>query len=603
MNTSTLVESAEADSRWRSRWARSTMRLTIAAAWFVCSPVATRAQAENNAARCEQGVISSIEVDSQSIFDPESTQARALRWAYRTANLLHVRTSASFIRGELLFSEGDCFDPFLASESQRLLDQYDFLSQVQVTATPDEAGGQRIAVTTRDEWSTKVDLGLTYDEGLNLEKLQVTEQNFLGRGIFGEFTHLERRETRTQSFSVATPRFFGRSNASLSLGRSRAGRVFSQYLRYPFVGEAGSVSLREGYSRATDFFLYSTEGAESFSRILVPKFMEQLELSFGRRLGEPGSSVIVGLAATRDVVRFRDQPEVTFGDDFNDRVPLEGPLAQPVIRQLRESAATRLGVHIGLRRYQYREYEGLDGVRDRQTVGLGLFAGVSLARSLKLLIPDDVPRLDDTVMRGHVSSTLGAGSSLMHGTATLEARHESAGWRDILLDADLVFYGRNDGLDNHTLFVRTSYAGGWNTTLPYQLTLGGREGVRSLLEDQLPGGKLLLFVLEDRIKLGWPGPGVADLGVTLFGDLGRVWRGDAPYGVNSDWQAAVGFGLRLGLPSGTRQILRTDLVFPVDSGLSSPVFRVTLELNKLRAGFFTREAFRSRRFNLGPESF
>jgi hypothetical protein len=503
----------------------------------------------------------------------------------------------------MLFSEGECFDPFLATESQRLLDQYRFLAQVQVTATPDEAGNQRVAVTTRDEWSTKVDLGVTYDEGANLEKLQITEENFLGRGIFGEFTHLERREVRTQAFAVATPRFFGRSNASLSIGRSRAGRLFSQYVQYPFVGEAGSVSLREGYSRATDFFLFSTDGAEDFSGILVPMFKEQLEFSFGRRLGEPGSSIILGVAATRDVVRFRGQPEVTVRGSFDDRIPLEGPLAQPVLRQLRESAVTRLGVHLGTRRYQYREYEGLDGVRDRQTVGLGLFAGVSLARSLKIFIPDDVPRLDDTAVRGHFSSTLGAGSSLFHGIATVEARRESAGWRDILLDADFVFYGRNDGLRSHTLFFRTSYAGGWNTTLPYQLTLGGREGVRSMLEDQLPGGRLLLFVLEDRIKLGWPAPGVADLGVTLFGDLGKVWRGDAPYGVNSDWQAAVGFGLRIGLPSGTRQIWRADMVFPVQSGLSSPVFRVTLELNKLRSGFFTREAFRSRRFNLGPESF
>ena len=114
---------------------------------------------------------------------------------------------------------------------------------------------------------------------------------------------------------------------------------------------------------------------------------------------------------------------------------------------------------------------------------------------------------------------------------------------------------------------------------------------------------MLLFVVEDRIALGWPNQNTADLGVTLFADAGRVLPGDVPYGVDSGWQGAVGFGLRLGLPPGTRNIWRADVVFPVGSAGGSPMFRLTFELNKLRSGFFNPEIFRSRRFGLGPESF
>ncbi|MDH3423647.1 MAG: hypothetical protein OEN00_11690, partial [Gemmatimonadota bacterium] len=83
--------------------------------------------AASGEAVCTQGVVSSIDVESRSIFDPGSTNIAPLAWTYRTLNLLHVNTTEAFVRRELLFQEGDCYDPFLVSESQRLLDGYGFL--------------------------------------------------------------------------------------------------------------------------------------------------------------------------------------------------------------------------------------------------------------------------------------------------------------------------------------------------------------------------------------------------------------------------------------------------------------------------------------------
>lgn len=552
---------------------------------------------------CATGRITSVEIRSLSIFEPQGTSFRLLSWAYRAANALHVNTQESFVERELLFEEGDCLDPFLLSESERLLSQYGFLAYARVTSRPDGSGGHVVSVETRDEWSTKVDLGVTYDEGTNVEKLQVTEENFLGHGVFGEFTYLERRESRTHAFGVSTPRFFGRADAGTAFGRTRSGPFFNQHVRYPFVGEAGRTAVREGYSRGTDFFAYSTGGQEEYTRVLVPVFREQIELSAARRFGDPGASIIFGGGITRDVIRYDDPAEVTLGDSYEERVFLAGSPPQAMARQWRPSAATRLGVHLGTRRFRYEEYMGLDGVRDRQTVGLGLFAGVSLAQGLPMLAPSGVDRLTDLVTRAHASFTAPLGSSLLHGGATVEARRDGGHWRDVLASTDLVFYGRTALLPGQTWFARASFGGGWNTSIPYQLSLGGREAVRSLPEDVLPGGRMLLFVVEDRIAFGWPGPNAADLGVTLFGEAGRVFPGDVPYGVDSGWQGSAGIGLRLGLPAGTRNIWRADVVFPVGSAGGNPMIRVTFELNKFRSGFFNPEVNRSRRFMLGPESF
>jgi hypothetical protein len=592
-------------------------RLSIAlvVAWLAALPLAVGAQDNGvpsgdaspadstDAAACTTGVISSIDVDSRSIYDPSSTSIAPLAWTYGLLNLLHVNTTETFIRGELLFEEGDCFDSFLLRESYRLLDGYGFLYVEEMTDHDDGNGGRRILVATRDEWSTKVDIGPTYDDGLNLERLQVTEENFLGTGVFGEYTYFARRETRTQSFGVRTPRFFGRSDAGIAAGSARPGGFLKQYWRYPFVGEAGRVAVREGYDQGTEFYAYTTDGTGLlFQQVLVPVRREFGELSGAYRFGRPGASIILGASLTRDVVTFRTGPEVTYGGDFDVREPFPGAPPADMQRQLRPFSATRAAVHLGTRRFRYVDYTGLDDLRHTDLVGLGLFAGITVGRTLPILEANRAPAEDDFYGRGHVSVTLPIGLSLVHWGATIEARHIADGWRDVLADADLVAYGRTRALASHTLFFRASTAGGWQTTMPFQLALGGREGVRSLDEDRYPGGRAVRFVLEDRIALPWPDD-TADLGLTFFSDLGRVWPGDAPFGLDSGWQAALGFGLRIGLPRSTRHIWRTDIAFPVGPSSGGPIFRATFEMNKLRSGFFTPDVLRSRRFALGPDTF
>ncbi len=552
---------------------------------------------------CTSGIITAIDVDSRSVYDPESTRIAPLAWTYSLLNLLHVNTNQAFIRRELLFKEGDCFDPFLLTESYRLLDQYGFMMVEDIEDYDDGAGGHRINVATRDEWSTKIDIGPAYDDGLHIERFQVTEENFLGNGVFAEFTHYARRETRTQSFGLRTPRFFGRSDAGIAAGTSRPGRFIDQYWRYPFLGEASRVSIREGYNYSTDFFAYGTDGADSlFTQVLLPVRRQQAELSGAYRFGDPGASVILGASLTRDVVTFPLPIEGTAGD-FDVRAYLApGTVPAELLTQLRPYSATRVALHLGTRRIRYAEYVGLDALRETTLTGLGIYAGASVGRTLPIFEASRAPAEDDWYTRAHVSITQPIGSSIIHSGAGFEARHISAGWRDVLAQAEFVAYGRAGWLPGQTLFFRASTAGGWETTLPYQLSLGGREGVRSLPEDRFPGGRMLRFVAEDRIVLPWP-TDTADLGLTFFGDLGRVWAAEAPYGVDSGWQAAAGFGLRIGLPNGTRNVWRTDLAFPIGGAGGGPVFRVNLEMNKLRSGFQTPEAARSNRFRVGAETF
>ena len=96
-----------------------------------------------------------------------------------------------------------------------------------------------------------------------------------------------------------------------------------------------------------------------------------------------------------------------------------------------------------------------------------------------------------------------------------------------------------------------------------QLALGDREGgVRGFGNADAAGARRLVARFEERWVLGRPF-GLGDAGIAGFLDAGRLWAGDAPYGVTTGTQAAVGVGFLAALPSGSRRLWRVDLAMPV----------------------------------------
>jgi hypothetical protein len=564
-------------------------------------PAAAAAQETGDELRCELGEVSSIEVRNGSVFDERQSDSRLLRWGLSAANTLHMRTRATFIRDELLFKSGDCIDPIRVRESERLLEAYPTLRDVQIDHVDDGVGQRRVIVTTWDEWSTQIDLGATYDAGPNVEKLQVTERNFLGRAMFAEYTYRRRREVAQQSLGFSTPRFFGRANFGFTVGRRRAGDFIYQKLEYPFVGEVGRVSLWQHYERGSQFFSWATAGQAEASHVLVGVTTERLELSGATQFGQPGGLTIVGLAFTHERLTSDDEAQLALNDDFDDR---EGSaLPASVTRQLPDFVSNRIALRLGWRRFgEYRRFDRFDNMGRSAPVPLGWFASLSLGHALSL------PGLrlqglggDGAFLRGHVAITQPLGPHLFHVNTTLEGRRDDAQWRDVLGQSDMVTYLPLHRA--HTVFLRASAAFGHDVRRPFQLALGGREGVRSLPDDAVPGSRMVRFTVEDRINPDWASFGAGDLGLALFVDAGRMWAGDVPYGQDSRWHTGVGAGLRVAMPSGSRNVTRFDMVWPVGPQQGQPIFRITAELNTLGSTFGTPKLQRSFRMLRAAEHY
>jgi hypothetical protein len=294
---------------------------------------------------------------------------------------------------------------------------------------------------------------------------------------------------------------------------------------------------------------------------------------------------------------------------FGETFPGDATHLEEIAHQLETRSANRISLFLGHRKLRFVQRRGLDALKGIQDVQVGTeaFIGVGRAWGVELEGREKLP--DDT----HTQLSLFAGGISGNWTINTglraEARHvhplgsEAPDWRDIFAEADAFVYWhpRREGI--HTLLFRLSAAGGWDVHTPFQLTLGGKEGLRGYNEERFPGGRRIILTVEDRVYLPWPAPELFDFGLSLFVDGGYMQPGDVPFGVNSGWKASLGAGIRFGLPPGTRTMTRVDLALPVKKRLQLKdlVLRVSLkELLGILPGVADRQVLRSLRNGVRP---
>ncbi len=561
---------------------------------------------------CPQGEVSAILVTPHSIFDTDdSTDRGVLTWFYNVANGLHADTNEDFLRGELLLGVGDCYDPFLAEESERVLRQLNFIDRAEVSGVrqPDES--VQVIVETWDRWTLQLSVRARFEEGLEFNGVDVTERNLLGRGMTVGGFYRKNRERRAVGGNFATTRLLGtRWDSRFEAARTRVGNTFQQGFFYPFVGEVGRYAAVQSFVSEKDLFSYNLPTGGTYTHVVHPFRQRSSEITVAGRIGRPGRLTILGggLSTERwEYSTFSRGAEVVQNRDFDNAEPAPPEIADIVAAQLRDYSSTRVNLVLAQRNLTFQQRDRLDALMGVQDVPVGGEAALVLGRSIPVLRSGAVPNDSDFFGRIRVFGALAPGRWVLASAVSIEGRQilggVESGWKDVLGEFDLYSYWRPTETSRHTLFARVSGAGGWSMTGPFQLTLGGSSGLRGHSVDDLPGGRRLIATLEDRIYLGSPGGDFMDLGMTAFVDVGSIWAGGVPFGADSGFLATAGAGLRIGMPSGTRGVTRVDIAFPLNGpdAFSGPTFRITRsELLGLRRGVEDRQLNRSRRPGVGP---
>ena len=348
-----------------------------------------RAQLPGGDPACEAGAVSRIVIDSQPIFDPgPESSGGPFRWVRELANFLHVDTRADFIARELLFEEGDCPDAFLLEESERLLREHRFIASAEVNAVPQPDGTRQVEVTTRDEWTTKIQIDVTVDDGVQFEGASMVEENFLGTGnLIGAFLQ-QRKQRQDYGVTLESARLAGtRLDGRISAGRTRAGRFGDAMLVYPFVGEVGRVAGRLRFYSRESLFPYVLDPALGHSYAVLPELRQRIEATQAFRFGEPGDLTLLGLGLTREVLRFNEYPgsvSLIKGQDFGNLLDDELDVGARLARQTRGYDLTRVNLLLSRRKVRFETRRGLDAVSGEQSVPQGLDVALTVGPRLPL---------------------------------------------------------------------------------------------------------------------------------------------------------------------------------------------------------------------------
>lgn len=532
---------------------------------------------------CAGGRISHVFIDNHSIFDPSAIPDDGkVRWAYTLANRVHMRTREEFIRNELLFREGDCFDTGLVQESARALRAFRFIAGADVYGVSQPDGTTHVVVDTRDEWTTKLALSARFDDGIRFEGGYLVEENFLGRGIALGAFYLERDQRRDVGGLLAVPRIrHSRWDGRLSAAATRIGGSLEQAVIHPFTGEHPGVGLRQTLAVRRDLFSYLLPGGSELSHVVIPLQEERAELGLARRVGAPGHLFLYGGGLTFERVGLGspDEAEAVRGGSYGDRVPAAPELASALEGQLHDRQALRLNILLGYRGIRFVERRGYDAVTGLQDLPLGREATFTVGHSLgstQTDQPGDLFSRVDLFRGGSVGPLLAFLSLSSEGRRRQGSASGGNRWRDVLAEARGLAYWHPSPDRSTTLVLQVAAQGGWHTDSPFQLSLGGPDGVRGYSETDHPGGRRFVASLEGRWELPGPFPDLFDVGATAFTDAGRMWAGDVPFGQNSGWRTTVGAGLRLGFPTGSSRVIRIDVAVPTDAGVPHrPILRIS----------------------------
>lgn len=456
------------------------------------------------------------------------------------------------MRRELLFAEADRCDAEHLAESERLLRARPYLRNARLTTTP-APGGTDVNVETKDDWALRVAVRIEPggDRG-PLKSFRVIDENLFGLGLHGQVRYNNLGRKPGADLDLLYHQFLGHHQAEFLFGNSSVGWVASETVLRPFESEFDRRAWRESLRYLKEPFPLVSP---ALGTVVQPAVSQGADVGAALRFGEPGRLTILGavLSWERRYVEgtpLAPRPE----DDSLAAVSLSG--------RYTERRRIRVHVLIGTRNLRFTRRSGLDAVNAPEDVREGVETGLVLGKSLGGGggLQHDV----FTAAEIFYGSALGGGM-LVFARGKAEGRYltDQREWDNVIAAGDLLLYDPVG--DRGTVVLGLSGATGSNTSVPFQLQLAGTNGIRGYGLSGLPVARRVVVQGEHRYFVG-TAFGTVDVGTAAFVDLGRGWAGDAPFGENTGLKAAVGGGLRLAIPSGSRVAYRLDVAVPLSGG-------------------------------------
>lgn len=496
---------------------------------------------------CDGKVVTSIDVTPH---DPSFLSVpKRLRRAARGVGLVHTTSTRQTIDRFLLLDVGQPCTERKRAESERILRLQPFLADATVRAVPDEAGGVRIYVETVDEIPTVLDVGL---RDRRLSRLRFGNGNVGGQGLYLAAS-AERGFAYRTGLGVhgVAYQVFGRPyTLTLVAERSPLGGELTAALGHAFLTDLQRSAWHVGTSDVNRYVSFSTPEGDPLSLEIRRRFWD---LGGVRRIGFGRQSAFIGALLTHEDVT--PASRFVFVSD-------SGLVAAGGARLADADSAyqnVRLNAVAGVRALSFMTVRGFDALSAVQDVAVGVQFGTLVGRTVPRFEGSD----DDVFASADVYAGFGSATSFTGLRIEGEARHDqrASEWDSMIASGRWAWYVKPAAA--HVIISSLEFGGGRRGRVPFQLSLGDRQGgVRGYSVSHDAGAVRGVARLEERWSIGGLTSHDA-LGIASFVDAGRVWAGDAPFGLNSSAKVGVGVGLLAAFPPQSQRLWRLDVALPV----------------------------------------
>ena len=522
------------------------LKIQVAAVILLALPAG--AQPVAGIAACDGLVVSDVSVDAR----PPDLSGFTRRWrALEFLNGLHVTSQPEMIRRFLLLKLGEPCTEVRRAESERILRAQPFLADATVVAVPDGSGGIRVHVITIDEFSILGGLSAGSSSPY-LTGVKAGDANLMGEGLYAVVEWEDGEFYRdTYAGRITDYQLFGRPyQVTVEGARQRHGMEWSSSASQPFLTDIQRAAWRVSAGESQGYFTFLREGPTKPALDFRRSFAD---IGGVIRIGEPGRLSLFGASLSRE----RETPgsaPIIISDSG-----LYADTAAALFDRYEVHRTARINALWGVRNIRFIRVNGFDALTAPQDLRRGFQLGVLAGRSLSVLgsTDDDIFVAAD-LYAGWVyrNSFLGV-QFLGEGRQNYDENH----WDGILGSGRAANYLKL--WRTHTLITAFEYSGGWEHRTPFQLGLGDRDGgVRGYRESRVTGNQRGVVRIEDRMN--WRPIGrAADVGFALFGDMGKMWAGDVPFGVDTPIRYGIGMGVLAALPARSRRLWRLDFALPL----------------------------------------
>lgn len=500
---------------------------------------------------------------------------------YNIANKTKVSTKESVIRTELLFKEGDPFDPYLIRQTARNLRLQRYLRDIKVVPTFD-GDAVDVTVSARDSWTLIPYLSYSSGTGQRNRGIGITEGNFMGGATRVDTRYQEQDSRKTYAIGVTDPQFLGtRHNMNAGFADRSDGQIYHAGIGLPFRHLLQQDAWQFEFSRQNTIGRLYEGGDEKY---IFRQHLDNFQALYTfagpgaspAAVDDPYTGIYKGqrVLSQHYSVGFGYQSASFFQADAQDYSDLN--LDPTVVSNDPALLASNRRFSGPMIQYNNIRPEFIsmnyidrfDRVEDYNLGDESLFNAQFSPRQLgslenSLLFNANRSkgwRFDErSFLRGELGGASRVDQTQLNNTLLRgEARYYS-----VLGD----YFLGDRYLGRHTIAAQFFADFGDDLDNDRQLTLGADNALRGYETNTFEGDKRIALNLEERAHVADDLFQLVSLGTAVFVDLGGATRDELSSIVTNDLYGDVGFGLRFCFPRASGGgIVRMDIAFPMRDG-------------------------------------